>query len=358
LLPVITSGWWRLHNFLTGTPPALPEAMKERKELGMKKAFWVLMMSLIGGLIGAGICVEPAAAQGYPTKAVQLIVPWPAGGRTDINARMFAIYAPKYLGQPMPVVNKAGGGSVIGGAYVAKAAPDGYTLLAITPGTSIFPPLFKKSPYGPYDFDAIGQIGSSTMAIASNPSKPWKNVQDLMKYAKKHPGEVTYACVGLKAPQLGFLRWADKAGLKFKHVPVENDAKAVEAGLGGHVDVIMTSSVATIISQVKGNKLIPLMVFSEKRDQGLASTPTARELGYDVVASPFTGIAGPKGVEKPVLAKLRQVFKQVMEDKEFIETLKKAGENFNPKIGDDFLAVWKNDFEGYSQIAKKMGFIQ
>jgi tripartite-type tricarboxylate transporter receptor subunit TctC len=332
--------------------------MIARKELDMKKAFWVLVVPLITGLVWAGIGGAPAAAQGYPTKAVQLIVPWPAGGRTDINARMFASYAPKYLGQPMPVINKAGGGSVIGGAYVAKAAPDGYTLLAITPGTSIFPPLFKKSPYGPYDFDAIGQIGSSTMVIASNLSKPWKNVQELMKYAREHPGEVTYACVGLKAPQLGFLRWADKAGLKFKHVPVENDAQAVEAGLGGHVDVIMTSSVATIISQVKASKLIPLMVFSEKRDKGLASTPTARELGIDVVASPFTGIAGPKGLEKPVLAKLRQVFKQVMEDKEFVATLTKAGEDFDPKIGDDFLAVWKNDFEGYSQIAKKMGFIR
>lgn len=324
----------------------------------MKKSFWTLVALLTAGLVSGGISVGPAAAQGYPTQAVQLIVPWPAGGRTDINARMFANYAPKYLGQPMPVINKAGGGSVIGGAYVAKAAPDGYTLLAITPGTSVFPPLFKKSPYGPYDFDPIGQIGSSTMVIASNTSKPWKNLQELMKYAKDRPGEVTYACVGLKAPQLGFLRWADKAGLKFKHVPVENDAQAVEAGLGGHVDVIMTSSVATIISQVKAQKLTPLMVFSEKRDKALAETPTARELGIDVVASPFTGIAGPKGLEKPVLAKLRQVFKQVMEDKEFVETLKKAGEDFDPKIGDDFLAVWKNEFEGYSQIAKKMGFIK
>ena len=315
-------------------------------------------------LLGGGLFSEwpkgeaQAAPSDYPTKAVQLIVPWPPGGRTDLNARMFANVAPKYFGQPMVVINKAGGGSVIGGASVAKATPDGYTLLAITPGTSIFPPLFKKAPYGPYDFDPIGQIGSSTMAIASNPQKPWKNVHELMRYAKEHPGEVTYACVALKAPHLGFLRWADKAGIKFKHVPVENDAQAVEAGLGGHVDVIMTSSVATIISQVKANKLIPLMVFGEKRDAAFSNTPMARELGIDVVASPFTGIAGPKGLDKAVLGKLRQVFKQVVEDKEFLTMMKKAGEDIDPKIGEDFLAVWKNDFEGYSEIAKKMGFIK
>jgi len=298
------------------------------------------------------------AGSDYPSKAVQLIVPWPPGGRTDINARLFANTAPKYLGQPMVVVNKAGGGSVIGGAYVAKAAPDGYTLLAITPGTNIFPPIFKQSPYGPYDFDPIGQISSSTMVIASHPQKSWKNVQELMKYAKDHPGEVTYACVALKAPQLGFLRWADKAGLKFKHVPAENDAQAVEAALGAHVDLVMTSSISTIISQVKGNKLIPLMVFSEKRDVLLPNTPTARELGIDIVASPFTGIAGPKGMDKAVLNKLRQVFKQVVNDKEFINLMEKAGESLDPKIGEEFLAVWKNDFEGYSEIAKKMGFIK
>lgn len=324
----------------------------------MKKLVGWMMVPLLCGLIPVGIFAGLATAQDYPTKAVQLIVPWPPGGRTDINARMFANAAPKYLGQPMPVINKAGGASVIGGAHVAKAAPDGYTLLAITPGTNIFPPIFQKVPYGPYDFDPIGQIGSSTMVIASSPQKPWKNVQELIRQAKDRPGELTYACVALKAPHLGFLRWAEKAGLKFKHVPVENDAQAVEVALGGHVDIAMTSSVATIISQVKGNKLNALMVFSEKRDEALPQAPTAREMGTDVVASPFTGIAGPKGLDKAVLAKLRQVFKQVLEDKEFLSLMKKAGEDVDPKIGEEFLAVWKNDFEGYSEIAKNMGFIK
>lgn len=324
----------------------------------MKKILFVFLFFSLGGFCFHELPGETLAASDYPTKAVQLIVPWPPGGRTDINARMFANIAPRYLGQPMVVINKAGGASVIGGAYVAKAAPDGYTLLTITPGTNIFPPIFKKSPYGPYDFDPIGQIGSSTMAIASNPNKPWKNVQELMRYAQKHPGEVTYACVALKAPQLGFLRWADKAGLKFKHVPVENDAQAVEAALGGHVDVAMTSSVATILSHARAQKMIPLMVFSEKREALLPDTPTAREMGIDVVASPFTGIAGPKGLDKAVLTKLRHIFKQVVEDKEFLAAMKKAGENVDPKMGEDFLAVWKNDFEGYSEIVRKMGFVK
>ncbi len=324
----------------------------------MKRLSLVLfvLFAAAGFLLAEGTVEETAGE--YPTKPIQIIVPWGAGGRTDINARMFASVAPKYLGQPVVVVNKAGGGSVIGGKYVADAVPDGYTLLAITPGTNVFPVIFKQAPYDTFDFDPIGQIGSSTMAIASKADRPWSNVQKLISYAKSHPGEVTYACVTLKAPQLGFLRWADRAGLEFKHVPVGNDAEAVEAALGGHVDIAMTSSVATIISHVNANNLNALMVFAEKRDKNLPNTPTAVEIGYDVVASPFTGIAGPKGLPPEVLQKLRTVFKQVIEDADFIKVMKRIGESLDPKFGDDFYAVWKNDKEGYSEIVEKMGLAQ
>ncbi|MCD6122641.1 MAG: tripartite tricarboxylate transporter substrate binding protein [Spirochaetales bacterium] len=330
----------------------------------MRKGLLVLIMLFISlGIIFAAGTPEKKAAvpkvvKEYPTKSIQIIVPWGAGGRTDINARMFASIAPKYLGQPVVVINKAGGGSVIGGEYVAKAKPDGYTLLAITPGTNVFPVIFKKAPYSTFDFDPIGQIGSSTMAIASKPDRPWKDAKGLIAYAKEHPGEVTYACVSLKAPQLGFLRWADKAGLQFKFVPVGNDAEAVGAALGGHVDIAMTSSVATIISHVNAKKLNALMVFAEKRDSHLPNTPTAVELGYNVVASPFTGIAGPKGLPPDVLKKLRDVFSKVIKDPDFIKVMKRIGESINPKSGDDFLAVWKNDYEGYSEIVKKMGLLK
>ena len=247
---------------------------------------------------------------------------------------------------------------MIGGEFVANADPDGYTLIAMTPGTNVFPVIFKQAPYDTLDFDAIGQIGSSTMAIASRPDRPFSNVRQLISYAKSHPGQVTYACVALKAPQLGFLWWADKAGLEFKHVPVGNDAEAVEAALGGHVDIAMTSSVATIISHVRAKNLNALMVFSEKRDANLPDTPTAVELGYSVVASPFTGIAGPKGMPPAVLQKLRTVFRQVIEDKDFITVMNRVGESLDPKFGDDFYAVWKNDKEGYGQVVERMGLAQ
>lgn len=318
----------------------------------MKKwIFW-------GAAIFTSLSLIGPAFSAYPTKPVQLIVPWGAGGRTDVIARMFATTAPKYLGQPMVVINKPGGASVIGGDLAAKAKPDGYTLLAITPGTNVFPPIFSKPPYGPYDFDPVGQIAISTMMIAVNTSKPWKNINELIEAAKKKPGEVTYTCVAMKAPQLGFLRWADKAGLQFKFVPAEDDAKAIWAALGGHVDIVMNSSIASIISQFKAKKLIPLIIFNEKRDPLLPDTPTAKELGYDVVASPYTGIATPKGMDKAVLEKLREVFKKVIADPEFIKGMEGIGESIDPVLGDEFYQVWKNDYEGNLAISKKMGFVK
>ena len=312
----------------------------------------IVLMSV--SVLAAGGAEETSAAD-YPDKPIQIIVPWGAGGRTDINARMFASVAPKYLGQPVMVVNKAGGGSVIGGEFVAKAKPDGYTLLAITPGTNVFPVIYGKAPYTTFDFDAIGQIGSSTMVMASRPDAQWSNVAELVEYAKANPGVISYSCVLLNAPQLGFLRWADAAGLEFKHVPVGNDAEAVESVLGGHVDIVMTSSVATVLSQVSGGNLNPLMVYSEERDASLPDTPTAVELGYGVVASPYTGLAGPKGLDPDVLAKLRGVFLQVIADEDFLKLMNRVGESINPKNGEDFFAVWENDYEGYSAVVNKLG---
>lgn len=321
----------------------------------MKRAMVVLLIVTVSAGLFAGGRAEPEAPTEYPTRAIELVVPWGAGGRTDINARMFATIAPNYLGQPMVVVNRAGGGSVIGGQFVAEARPDGYTLIAITPGTNVFPVVFDRAPYDTFDFTPIGQIGSSTMVIASRPDRQWSDLSELVEYARRNPGDVTYACVTLSGPQLGFLRWADAAGLEFSHVPVGNDAEAVEAALGGHVDIAMTSSVATIISHVNAGGLNALMVFSERRDESLPNTPTATEMGWNVVASPFTGIAGPKGMPEEVTRKLREVFMQVMQDDDFKILLERVGESYDPKDGEEFHQVWVNDYEGYSGIIDRMG---
>ena len=332
----------------------------------MKRLLIILLVLAVALSAFAGGKQEQAAeqtaegegAEAYPTKAIELIVPWPAGGRTDINARLWASVAPDYLGQPVVVVNKAGGGSVIGGQYVANADPDGYTLLAVTPGTNAFPVIFGNAPYEETDFTAIGQIGRSVPAIVSNPDKPWSTTEELVEYAKEHPGEVSYGCVSLKAQQLGFLRWAREVGAEFRFVPVGNDAEAVEGALGGQIDVGVTSSIATITSHVSSGDLNALMVFSKERNDNLPDTPTATELGYDVVFGPYTGIAGPPGLPQEITQKLREVHQKVVVDEKFQKIMNRAGEEINPAGGEEFRQTWVDTVEGYTEVVEEMDLEQ
>lgn len=318
--------------------------------------FAVALSAFAGGEQEEQGAQEPAeeAEEEYPTKAIELVVPWPAGGRTDINARMWASVAPDYLGQPVVVVNRAGGGSVIGGQSVAEAEPDGYTLLAITPGTNVFPVIFGDAPYEATDFTAIGQIGRSVPAIVSSPDKPWSTAEELVEYAKENPGEVSYGCVSLKAQQLGFLRWAREAGAEFSFVPVGNDAEAVEGALGGQIDVGVTSSVATITSHVESGDLNALMVFSDERNENLQDTPTATELGWDVVFGPYTGIAGPPGLPEDITQKLREVHMEIVEDEDFKSVMNRAGEEILPAPGEEFADTWAETAEGYREVVEEM----
>ena len=322
----------------------------------MKKVTVALVLLVLFGFpcFAAG-ARQQRSAEDYPSRPIQLVVPWPAGGRTDINGRLFATAVSRHLEQPMVVINMEGGASMIGGDFVARATPDGYTLIVMTPGTNILPPLFRGAPYGPFDFDAIGQIGSSTIVIASRPDSPWRNIQELITYARNNPGTITYTSLSLTAPQMSLLMWADRAGIQLRHVPVNNDAQAVEAVLGGHVDIAVSSSVAPIFSHVNTGALNALMVFSETRDSLLPNVPTALELGYDVVVSPFTGIAGPRGMPPRVLETLRSAFQQVMEDPEFAQMIINSGENFDPRPGDEFFEIWRTSYEGFLEIVQRMG---
>ena len=309
-------------------------------------------MTSFGLLLGAfSLAVGPALAQ-YPTKAVELIVPFPAGGRTDIVARQFAAVASKHLGQQMVVVNRTGGGGAVGTLAVINGTPDGHTLLATTIGNQVLRPLSADVGYKPWDLAAVGQITESTVSLVAKADRPWKDLRDLAAEAKKRPHQISFAANLLLLPHLITALFEDKAGIQLKHVPQQGDAPGITAVLGGHIDLVTASAVGTILPHVKAGSLRVLGTFGPKRDPALPEVATATEQGYPVTGGPWTGIAAPPKTSSEALAKLRSVFAMVMKDPEFAAGLTKLGEQLVVLDHEAFAARWKTDFEQYDRVVK------
>lgn len=294
-----------------------------------------------------------APAWAYPTKAIEVIVPFPAGGRTDIVARQFAAVASKHLGQQMVVVNRVGGGGAVGTAAVVGAPPDGYTLIATTIGNQILRPLSAQVPYRYDQLAAIGQIAASPLGLATRPDRPWKNLQELAADAKKRPNEISFAANLLLLPHLTVVAYAERAGIQLKHVPQTGDAPGITAALGGHVDLVVSAN-STLVSHVKSGSFRVLGTFSDARDPALPEVPTAKEQGYAVIGEPWTGLAAPPSTPAEVLAKLRSVFAAVVKDPEFLAGMKKIGEEPRPLDHAAFAARWKQDWEEFEKIVKAL----
>jgi tripartite-type tricarboxylate transporter receptor subunit TctC len=297
-----------------------------------------------------------ALAGSYPEKPIELIIPFPAGGRTDLNARMWASVANQYLGVPVACINKTGGRGAPAAQYVLDAKPDGYTIFAATIGTNILWPPQGIGKYKVFDFTTIGRISTSTMVIATSPKKPWKNIQELIDDAKKRPRKITYGAVKGAMSQLAFLIFAKEAGVQFRHVATEGDAPALSSALGGHIDLYISTTTSTVAPHAKAGNLRPLAVFSDKRHPSLPDTPTFKEMGINVVAGPWTGIAARNDIPNDVLMTLRKAFDDVLtKDKAFPKLMKKIGEQVDYMSGADFEKQWKEQAGVYAQIIKELG---
>jgi tripartite-type tricarboxylate transporter receptor subunit TctC len=305
----------------------------------------VLVMMTIGAL------APIAAAADFPTKPVELIVPWAAGGRADLIGRVFAASAGRHLRQQMIVVNKPGGGGATGTVTAMNAPADGHTLLAATIGGNVMRPLSTSVPYRYDSFAPVGQISTSTIVLAARADRPWKNLAELVADAKKRASPPTFSCPFGVVPHLAMIAVAQRGGVDLKIVPQQGDGQSVTAVLGGHVDMVIGSP-AALLPHVKTGDLRAIATFGEARDPLLADVPTAKEEGFPIVATPWTGIAAPKATPAEVLVKLRQVFEAVMKDPEFVAAMDKLGERVTPIVGEAFAARWKQDHEQWEEPSK------
>jgi tripartite-type tricarboxylate transporter receptor subunit TctC len=297
---------------------------------------------------------QAATAQEFPTKPITLVIPVGAGGSHDVTARAVTSVAADYLGQPIIIQLKPGGGGAIGSDYVAKAEPDGYTLLFGGPGWSSIYPAIENRSKGPNDLEAVCRINYSPLVLATRPGLPYKTFKEMIAWAKANPGKLIYGNTGpWGQPDLSWKLVCKAAGIESKIVPYDGGGPAIVALLGGHVDVIGGFS-STLLPHIKAGKFIGLAVLDEKRENLLPDVPTAREEGVDVVNLLWRGVLAPKGTPKPIVDKLAAGFKQMCEDKTVKSMIERFGDEVQFLGPDEFGKLWRAEFEQYQAIRDEL----
>jgi tripartite-type tricarboxylate transporter receptor subunit TctC len=255
-----------------------------------------------------------AQAQNFPARPVTLIVPWPAGGSTDVGMRALASAAEKHLGQPIVVENRPGGsGTLAPGQMAATARPDGYTIAQI-PITVFRFPFMTKTTFDPStDFTYIIGVSGYTFGVVVRDDAPWKTFQDLTADAKSNPGKINYGTPGAGTSlHITMEQIARQQGIKWTHVPFKGNAESMNALLGGHIHVVADSSGWAQL--VNAGRFRLLVTWGVARTKNWPDVPTLREIGIDMVSNSPFGIAGPKGMDPKIVRVLHDAFKKGLEE--------------------------------------------
>lgn len=308
------------------------------------------------GLAVFALMMGSAVAQSYPTKSIQLVVPWSAGGALDALARRLQPSLTEKLGQFIVIENPTGANGTVGTATVARAKPDGYTLLFTIESHVINPSLYTKLPYHALDdFEPVARIASAPMFLLANPKLPANSVADVVRLAKEKPGTLAYGSIGLGSQHhLVGARFAQQTGIQIQHVPYRGGAPALNDLVAGHVQ-IMFSSVTSTFPQVQSGHLKALAALWPERLPHLPDVPTTAEAGYpDFVAASWFALLAPKGTPPDVIAKLHRALGEAIGTpaaKEGLAALK-LHVNFSPSPK-EFSAFMRDEYERYGRIVRE-----
>ena len=301
-----------------------------------------------------------AAAQGYPTKPVTLVVPFAAGGPTDIVARTLAAAMTKTLGQSVVVENKTGAGGTIAPAYVAKAAPDGYTFLIHHNGMATAPALYRKLAYNPVtDFEHVGNVVDVPMTLLGRKDLPAKNLAELMSYVKANAAKINLANAGLGAvSHLCGTLFQQSLGVTLTTVPFQGTGPALNALLGGQVDLLCDQTTQTT-QHIKAGTVKMYGVTTRERIKSLPEQPTLAEQGlkgFDVVV--WHGVYAPKGTPKDALDKINAAVRAALKDPVVMQRMTELGAEFVPeaKLTPEGLRSWlKSETERWGAVIRAAG---
>ncbi len=298
--------------------------MKAKLFSGVTLCLAVFFLSLFSMAVFPGMA---PAQEKYPSRTINFMIGYPAGGTTDVCARPLTNAASKILGQPVVVVNKPGAGSAVAVAMLKNEKPDGYTI-GILPSGAVLSQHMRKVPYdSAKDFTPIMQYAVYLYGFVVRADAPWKTFKEVIEFAKANPGKLRYSTAGPGTPQhLVMERLAMKEKVKWTHVPFDGGGPAIAALLGGHVEA--SSQTTEWKKHVETGRLRLLAVYGEKRMKEFPNVPTLLELGYGITAPSLICIIGPKGLSPQIVDTLHQAFKKAMEDPDFV----KIGEQMDQPV--------------------------
>ena len=323
----------------------------------MKTRGWI-------AVVLSAAAVAPAMAQeAFPSRPISMIVAFPPGGVADITARPTAAAMERVLKQPVTVTNRPGAAGAVGNSVVANAKPDGYTVLMALSSISVIPAadeLFNRKPaYSLDQFAPIALISADPTILVSHPSLPVKTPKELVALARSKPGEMSYSSSGvygaLHMPMEIFMH---AAKLRMRHVPTTGGGPAINAILGGHVE-LTAGGPAAISGHIKAGKLRPLANWGAKRHPSLPEVPTFMELGYkEVEYYIWAGMFAPKATPEPVMKVLRDTARRVVEDPAFKKAMANVDSLVQYMDAPDFQKYWEADAKRLAALVRMVGKVE
>jgi tripartite-type tricarboxylate transporter receptor subunit TctC len=328
----------------------------------LRRVFPVVLAMLWVGI--AGLAAGQAfAAEPYPVRPIQVIVPFPPGGVADLVGRPFATALERQLKQPVVIVNKTGAGGAVGMQAQAIAKPDGYTLMVALSSISVMPEvdvLFGRPPvYKLSDFAPIALLSSDPTVLVVSSKSPWKTVADFVADAKKRPGEIKYASSGVYGTMhVAMEMFAHAAGIKLRHIPTGGGGPALTALLGGHVDAI-SGGPNVSIPHIKAGTVKVLAGWGDTRLPALPDVPTLMELGYkNVEFYIWSGFFAPVATPQPIINVLREATAKAVQAPDFKAAMEKMATPIAYMDAPEFRKFWDADADRLVKAVRNIGKVE
>ncbi len=324
----------------------------------------LLAVLAMGCLLATAFAPGPAlAADPYPTRPIQVIVPFPPGGVADLVGRPFVAALEKHLKQPVVIVNKTGAGGAVGMQALAVSKPDGYSLMVALSSISVMPEvdtMFGRPPvYKLSDFAPIALLSADPTVLIVSSKSPWKTVADFVADAKKRPGEIKYSSSGIYGTMhVAMEMFAHSAGIKLRHIPTGGGGPALTALLGGHVDAL-SGGPNIAVAQMKAGTVRVLGGWGDKRLAALPDVPTLKELGYkDVEFYIWSGFFAPAATPEPILKVLREATAKAVQAPEFKAAMQKMETPIAYLDAPEFKTFWDKDADRLIKSVRNIGKVQ